>query len=251
MKNKHFLTGLAVLAMWASAPAADSSAVSTITTNRGKVYENVRIFQVDPDGVMFSHKHGGAKVLFSEMPTGLRERLGYDEDKEAAYKKDHIEKIREDRKQAMELQKEHLKAEAAANAVRLETIRQQGIAGDYPGYGYGYGAGLGDLVTPTFWDNGYGYGYGNGYGYGPGFGNAGYCGPGYPGIFRSRTTLPSVVQPGTPGIINTRSRGGYRPAFRGNVPYGIPALGNLAPALAPRVNSGGARAAISVSAGPR
>jgi len=241
MNTKQVLIGLAALSC--GTLVAAESPVTTITTNAGKTYKNVRVFQVDPDGVMFSHQNGGAKVLFGELPDEVRTKLGYSADKEATYKKEHAEKLREERKQALEYQKEQMKAEAAASAVqlkRLEIIREQNYSGGY------YGGG--GLITPAFWNdgayplfdgNGYGYGYGSGFGGGYGYGHG----------YRSNRGTWTIPPEGTTynnGNSSYRSRGYRGPVVRGNnVPYGIPALGNLAPSLAPRAVGGGVRAGVN------
>jgi len=242
MKIKDFFTSAAFLLLATGIAAANESPVTSITTNAGKTYKNVRVFQVDPDGVMFSHQNGGAKVLFGELPIDIQTKLGYSADKEAAYKKEHAEKIREERRQAVELQKEQYRADAAAAAVQLEIVRQQAYAESYAA-----GGGYGPIVTPPFWDAGIvptlGYGYGYGYGQGSSFS------PGYGGYHHHRDRSGAVIAPGgyQGGPVNIRTTGYRRgPSASRAVPLGIPALGNPAPALAPR-SSGGGGARVSVS----
>ena len=62
--------------------------VEIITTTTGKTFQHCRIFKVDPDGVMFFHQHGGAKILFTDMTADSRNELGYDPEKAASYEKE-------------------------------------------------------------------------------------------------------------------------------------------------------------------
>jgi hypothetical protein len=220
MNIKSQLIGLLALAL-ATVSQADTQTISTITTNAGKTYQNCRIFKVDPDGVMFSHSRGGAKVLFGELSAEVQSKLGYDRDKEAAYNQAHAEKIQKEREQMLAYQRELAKAEAAAQAVelkKLEIIRQQTYGGDYAGFG-------GSLVTPGIWNDAYYNGY-NGVG-----------SIWRDGAWRHRSSQGRYVGPGD--VVNNGSGNaiGRRYCPPGAVTtrpgLGIPALGALAPSMAP------------------
>jgi len=113
-----------------------SETVQTIVTRNGKVYEKCRIFESYPDGVMFFHKHGGAKILYADMSAESREQLGYDHKKEAAYNKRIAERER---------------LAAALKAGFVEDLPDMPLAGP-PGYPSGPGQGWeGCAGVPGIW----------------------------------------------------------------------------------------------------
>lgn len=216
--------------------ADEGQSFDFIKTKSGKVYSHCRVFKTDPDGVMFVHQHGAAKILFAEMPEETRQMLGYDAKREADYEKARAEQKQKDREALWKYRTEVGKAQAAAygaEAKRMEIIAVQNLATGYGG-GYGFGYGLDGF-------GGYGYspylGYGNGYGlvghgYGHGFGHK--HGWGYPhhfgyhhGYFRGRTTLPT---PANFGAVNVKGRTFFAPPPRANS-IGTPAMGPLTPSL--------------------
>src|SRR5262245_61831266 len=85
-----------------AAPLFEGGPIGNITTNLGHTYQDCRVRQVDPDGVIFVHRMGIAKILFDEIPEPMRGKLGYDAQKAADYAKDQAEK----RRRAMELRAE-------------------------------------------------------------------------------------------------------------------------------------------------
>lgn len=236
MKTSPLLIAVSALCLATLATAADSgSSFSLIKTNSGKVYTNCRIFKTDPDGVMFSHQHGGAKVLFVDMPEETRNMLGYDAKKAAEYEKDRAEQKKKEREELWKYRNEVAKAQTAAynaEARRMELMAVQGMAGGYGGYGgYGYGYGLDPF-------GGFGYGYGLGYPYGFGYGTG--VGLGHRFGFsplhcrfpaRNITTLlpkNSGIQPVLGGVIG---RPGFAPVHCPTPPRATPAMGALTPAL--------------------
>ena len=175
-------------------------AIGTITTNSGKTYHNCRVFKIDPDGVMFAHEKGGAKILFTDMPQTTRDRLGYDPQKEAAYANDLTEKRKQDREHERQLQLEWAKSMVMAQAAelkRLELPQEPSYSAVGPAFGYEY---------PLAWP--YGGLEANGYGsYQNGHGwlrqescRFGYGHPGSSTILRSNCSR-------TGNFINTRSIG--------------------------------------------
>jgi hypothetical protein len=209
--------------------AKDEAHSQMIVTNRGKVYEECRIFQVDPDGVMISHKHGGAKLLFAELPEETAIRLGYHPEKAQAYEKERAENMRAKRQQMWEFRKEMARLDAQAKAaeaarLNLQAMQQEAVLMGGYGYGYGYAPGL---LFPTYaqgygdwgWQNGFHqdgwqdrrYHHHSGTTIGPVSGNIQYHGVRYPHLYR-RT--PSV-------------------------PFGVPAMGPLTPRLAPLTSNPG------------
>ncbi len=246
MKLHLILAGLLTAAPLAI-QARDSDTVDMIVTNRGKVYERCRILQVDPDGVMFRHKHGAAKILFSEMPPEMQIKLGYDRAKEDAYVKAQTEAKRARELAMWEFRKEVAKLQARAQQVEaarlhLEAAQYEASAMNY-GYGCGYDSGL---VGSWYNDFGHGYGYGNGYGYGQhGYGGHG---PGdrwgwNDGIRRrywpdGRETTLIPVPEGAPIRFRSVRPYYYNPRPR-QVPFGVPSMGPATPSMSPRTGNPG------------
>lgn len=217
-----------VAGLLVAAPASSDS-ITSITTNLGRSYQNCRVCQVDPDGVIIAHQKGMAKLLFSELPDSLRSKLGYDAQKAA----DHVKEVAESKRRAqelrVELQKEMIKAHAAVNVAALQS-------GGFAQPSYGMGGGYMDYPG---WTGGL-------YGWDNSLFNGGYPGPvgnyygrswnngcwGTPG----GTTLQRNLQCGTPilNVIST-NRGGFFPggAFcrPANNFFAVPPLRNATPAL--------------------
>lgn len=213
MKTLTFLVATTfALALQCIAFAADGASLSFIKTNSGKVYTNCRVFKTDPDGVIIAHQHGGAKLLFADLPEESRRALGYDAEKAEAYEKERAEKKAKDREELWKFRREVAKAQAAAytaEAMRQEFISVQNIA-SVGGYG---------------WDGLYGFGYTPGFGYG-------YRGQHGRPPFWNHNTRHSLypTQGGNGGGINVRghSHGGVPQRA---VPLATPAMGPLTPAL--------------------
>jgi hypothetical protein len=73
--------GLAVL----MAASASAFAAETLKTTTGRHYTNVRILQVDPNGVMIRHRDGIAKILFDDLSKSDRQKFRFDEKKAKAF----------------------------------------------------------------------------------------------------------------------------------------------------------------------
>lgn len=52
--------------------------LAELRTNDGKQYQTVEIIKIDPNGVIFRHSKGIAKVVFPDLNPALQERFGYD-----------------------------------------------------------------------------------------------------------------------------------------------------------------------------
>ncbi len=223
MKTPTFLVVVLAFCLQHAALGSDGASYRLIKTLSGKIYTNCRVFKTDPDGVMFSHQYGGAKVLFSEMTEESRNLLGYDPKKEADYEKARVEKKQKEREEYLKLRSEMAKAQAAAytaEARRLALINVQSVAGGYGGYGLGWDGGLYSS----------GYGYGNNYPYGRGYNyNGGYgCSPYYSG-YATRGRYRFTTPPNTPQFnVIGRTIHGPQPC---KVPLATPAMGPLTPAL--------------------
>lgn len=227
MNLKTLVFTLVLLVAGPFLKAADGRSYEFIKTNSGKVYTNCRIFKTDPDGVIISHQHGGAKLLFSDLAPDARTMLGYDEKKEADYVKGRADAAAKEREQMWSYRKEVAKAQAsayAAEARRLEIINLQ------MGGAVAYGGGLGYGV----WDGGYGYNQGYPYSCGAPYGRFqnGYLGSYGLGLYRGRTTLPNPT--GACGVKgpNVIGRNVFVPQVRNQAtPLGVPAMGAPAPSL--------------------
>jgi hypothetical protein len=231
MNIKQFITVTSIVAI-GTFSAFSAQPVKMISTTKGKTYEDCRIFKVDPDGVMFSHRHGGAKILYSEMTSDSRNQFGYDPEKVAEYNKSIAAKNQKERELVAEYQIEIAKARAGAMAMNY--MRSQW---EQPQYAPAYSAWSdGSLVTP-FYFGGFGPAYGSSY-------NAWdpinrHCGiRGQRGV----TNFPPYANFTTQGgqrIFNTinvgRCNPGLRPPY---AQYGTPALSSLSPALGVRPGGG-------------
>jgi hypothetical protein len=230
MRGKYLYSGLAILALTVgSVTAKDDRPTQLIVTNKGKVYEECRIFQVDPDGVMISHKHGGAKLLYAEMPEETAVRLGYNPEKAQAYEKERAETAKVKRQMMWEYRKEVARAEAQAHAAETARLNLQAMQQDalmMGGYGYGFAPGLlYSTYAPYFNDLGW---------------RGGFSGSRWfdrDGHHRHRHHSGTTIAPAA-DIINyhgVRYPYLYRPAPQ--VPFGVPAMGPLTPRMAPLTNN--------------
>lgn len=71
-------TTVLILAFVATLGGSFAEEKISLTTVTGKVYEEVTISKVDPDGLKIMHSGGIAKVKFSDLNTELQEKYGYD-----------------------------------------------------------------------------------------------------------------------------------------------------------------------------
>ncbi|RBP47978.1 hypothetical protein DES53_101778 [Roseimicrobium gellanilyticum] len=232
MKARFLLTALLFLVLpHGLVVAKDDRPTQLIVTNRGKVYEECRIFQVDPDGVMISHKHGGAKLLYAELPEETAVRLGYNPEKAQAYEKERAENLKVKRQMMWEYRKEVARAEAqshAAETARLNLQAMQQEATLMGGYGYGYG------VFPGLLSSSY-YPYFNEWGRRDGF----FGGRWFDRDWHHRRHHHdgTVIAPATDTIHYHGVR--YPHIYRPPVPFGVPAMGPLTPRMAPLTNNPG------------
>lgn len=220
MNLKTLVFALVFLVTSRAIHAADGRSYEFIKTNSGKVYNHCRVFKTDPDGVIISHQHGGAKLLFADLAPDARAMLGYDEKKEAEYLKGRADAAAKEREQLWSYRKEVAKAQAAAYAAvakRLEVINMQ--MGGFPGY-------YGGLPGYGWWDGSLGY---SPYGYNHvsrGLRN-GYFG--HQGLSRGRYTFPT---PANAGNLNVIGRTHFPVPYRSQAtPLGVPAMGAPPPAL--------------------
>jgi hypothetical protein len=226
-------SGLVFLALsLASAGAKDDRPTQLIVTNRGKVYEECRIFQVDPDGVMISHKHGGAKLLYAELPEETAMRLGYNPEKAQAYEKERAENLKAKRQLMWEYRKEVARAEAQAHAAETARLNLQAMQQDalmMGGYGYGFAPGLlSSTYTPYFND----WGWRNGFSGGRWFDRDGHH-------RHHHHHSGTAIAPATDIIHYHGVRYPYLHRATPSVPFGVPAMGRLTPPMAPLTNNPG------------
>jgi hypothetical protein len=218
MKRFLFLIAGSILGTSALLKADEGRSISMIVTKSGKTYQNCRIFKQDPDGVMFSHQVGAAKVLFADMTETMRNALGYDAAKAEAYAKSVAEKYQKERDRQHEYR--NLLVKARITAAELEMKRLEAY-----GYPSGNADGVynsGTLDYTTIWPWGY---YGNRLG---GFVNYRHNQKGGYGYGRERGVFQDgpLCNSTNGNFITLPSHRGHTP---GNIPskppLGVPALG--------------------------
>lgn len=172
---------------------------TTIETAQGKIYQRCKILKHEPDGVSFTHSKGVAKVLFSDLSETMRNALGYDAGKAAAYEKAQVEA----RKEAAQAKREReTKLAEAMIAARAKYAAQQPVVYVQQPNG-GYMRSLAPVLGLGQIGNGYYRGTGH---HGHGMAQAG--GWSNPGI--------STIIPGTGGV--------YVPRGNGTTFYGFPGV---------------------------
>ncbi len=119
MKLRMLIVGLATLTPMLSMAVTEGAMIDLVTTTSGKVYQNCRIFKIDPDGVLFAHSLGSAKILYRDMSDSVRQQLGYDSTKAAEYAADILAKQKKLRDQQFEIRKEVAKAQAFAQEMAM------------------------------------------------------------------------------------------------------------------------------------
>lgn len=123
---KRLLYSMGILAVAVFTARADSAAV-TITTLFGRTYHECQIIRVHPDGVSFTHSRGAAKVLFDDLPQGLRTRFGYDARKADAFEREIAERRRAETQARAERDRELAKALTVAHEMEVERLRTQRV----------------------------------------------------------------------------------------------------------------------------
>jgi hypothetical protein len=79
---------LIILAFALNLNAEEPVKLGTVTTLRGKTYENVVISSVEPDGIRVTHKDGAAKLPFTNLSSELRAQFAYDSTKAEDFQQD-------------------------------------------------------------------------------------------------------------------------------------------------------------------
>jgi hypothetical protein len=229
------------------APAAALAKIDAITTLSGKTYRQCSIVRVYPDGVSFTHAKGAAKVLFTDLPSSWRSRLGYDPKKAAAYQRDvEVRRAKEaDARAAFQQQRARALAAAqeaeaararlaetqALAALRAQELNQQAalaaggpalavapatvpvlpaLGAVYDGRDYRWSSRRRGYHYHPFgypWSHGYSYGYPYPYGYGNGIWYGASSGY-YPLNFQSNFGPGWSVYPAPPARISAR-RGSF------------------------------------------
>lgn len=188
-----FLIALALLLPFAkSAPASDGAVYSIIRTNSGKVYMNCSVYKAYPDHVILEFENGGANVSFADLSPEMREMLGYNPEKAAAYEKERAEKKRQEQQEQTNLAKYRAKtAKTQAKAARYQLTSMQGGYGGYAGASvYPYAAAYPYAGSYSL---GYDYGaagYSSNYDYGV---NSASCRDGHSALQNSRYAQNSSI----------------------------------------------------------
>jgi hypothetical protein len=211
-------THLAIaLSLFTAVAVADQGETVTLRTLSGKTYRGVSVSKVDPDGICFRHSNGAGKILFSDMPSDLKQDFGYDSKKAAAYEKDLETRREKVRLAKIERDREIAKAQTAAfEAAAARAMRANAMVDANIGGGQIYGGGF---VNAGWGFGGFGFGttgfVAGDLGYGGSLGGVGYCqGGGRTGIaiMGGRRTCAPVHEYGTSLArvgISTRGYGGY------------------------------------------
>lgn len=100
-----------------------AAGIDKITTLLGKTYLKCEIVKVHPDGVSFTHAKGAAKILFTDLSTEWRTRLGYDADKAAAYQRELDQRRLEREEQRRKLDEQQTAALQMAQQIELARLR--------------------------------------------------------------------------------------------------------------------------------
>ncbi|MBV6501230.1 MAG: hypothetical protein CJBNEKGG_03737 [Prosthecobacter sp.] len=110
------LLAAAWLASAAPARLQGAETIPEIITLQGRTFRQCEIVRVHPDGVSFRHATGAARVLFSDLSSEWRGRLGYDPEKAAAH--------RQEQKELAEKREEARKARAAVEEARFRELAE-------------------------------------------------------------------------------------------------------------------------------
>lgn len=131
-------------------------ALGTLTTVNGETFNEVKVLKHDPDGLMFRHAKGIAKIPFANLSEEVQKRYEYKPEAAAAFVKEHVDAEKEAKAKAAAARAEARERRAMQKAMELQMqlIRQQAAAA----------AGDGGYIIPGFADfglptHGYGLGY--------------------------------------------------------------------------------------------
>lgn len=187
---------LPLLLTLASVTLATAAPIAKLTTLTGKTFRQCNILKVYPDGVAFRHTNGVARILFTDLSSDWRNRLGYSPKKAAAYKQELADKRAAEKAARAKYEEARFKLLAeAADRARIQALGQEAqarafIAMQQQQNMFGNAAFaappvLGAVFNSAgvynrydrhrnypYWQNGYGYGYNgynNGYAYGVGY----------------------------------------------------------------------------------
>lgn len=106
-------------------PASDDSGAppgtNDMATLDGRIYRNVQVRTIEPDGLTIEHDAGLTKVLFPNMPQEVQEKFEYDPTKAAHYRKSRTFEARQasQRQQAIREQNE----KSRRKTIQAEPIR--------------------------------------------------------------------------------------------------------------------------------
>jgi len=171
MKKVFLLILSAILTINLVRAEGEEAPLTAITTVNGQTFQRVEVLKHDPDGLMFRHAKGIAKIPFADLPAEIQTRYGYKPEAAAAFVKEHLDAEKEAKAKAAAARAEsrERKDEEKAIKLQIEMMRQQmATASAYDG-GYVI-PGFADFGVPTY---GYGYGFDGGYwpDLGPGHGS--------------------------------------------------------------------------------
>jgi len=104
-----------ILLFWSSLLAVSLGAapqqLESLTAG-GKTFHRVKITQVTPDAIYFTHKGGLAQLPLSDLPPKLAAQFGYHPDKAEAYRNE-LQQAAEERKKQLQAQLENIRDNSA------------------------------------------------------------------------------------------------------------------------------------------
>jgi hypothetical protein len=159
MKKVPLLILSAILTINPVRAGGDETALESLTTVNGETFHKVKVLKHDPDGLMFRHAKGIAKIPFANLSEEVQKRYEYKPEAAAAFVKEHLDAEKEAKAKAAAARAEARERKATEKAIELQMqlMRQQAAAAAFDG-GYVI-PGFADFGVPT-----YGYGLG---GFGP------------------------------------------------------------------------------------
>jgi hypothetical protein len=107
------------------APVAPVGQGAEITDLTGKIYKNVTVRKVDPDGLLIAHSGGVKKLAFTELSEEFQAKYGYDPAKAERFAKEQAALQAAARQQAME--QSRIREEEAKKAREMAALLQSAV----------------------------------------------------------------------------------------------------------------------------
>jgi hypothetical protein len=101
--------------------------LTELRTADGRLYENVRVTKVEPDGISIRHDSGTAKIRFEKLSPEMQTAFGYDAEDAAHYRQAQALKDAENERSVAELGKEEKRPSTPASE-REEAPAEEPVA---------------------------------------------------------------------------------------------------------------------------